>query len=42
MSYEEFIDKNYIRKDYRYINQRGEKLMATEVYKIYESYLNNF
>ena len=42
MSYEKFIDKNYIRKDYRYINKRGEKLKATEVYTIYESYLDNF
>ena len=42
MTYEEFIDKNYIRKNYKYINKRGEILKSTEVYKIYESYLDNF
>jgi len=41
ISFEEFVDKYYERKDFKYFNKRGKAFTATQILTIYDEYINN-
>ena len=41
MSFEEFVDKYYERKDFKYFSKRGKAFTATQILTIYDGYINN-
>lgn len=41
ISFEKFVDKYYIRKDFKYFNKKGKAFTATQIVTIYNEHINN-
>jgi hypothetical protein len=41
ITFEEYVDKYYERKDFKYFNKRGKDFSATQITTIYDEHINN-
>lgn len=41
LSFEEYIDAYYERKDFKYFNKRGKSFKSTEISQIYDEHIHN-
>lgn len=41
LSFEEYIDAYYERKDFKYFNKRGKSFKSTEILQIYDEHIHN-
>tara|TARA_B110000046_G_scaffold179109_1_gene207861 strand:+ start:59 stop:361 length:303 start_codon:yes stop_codon:yes gene_type:complete len=41
ISFEEYVDKYYKRKDFKYFNKKGKGFSSTQIVTIYDEHINN-